>query len=177
MGSLLRIGISLLLLALVLRQGGWQQTWQSLRQAQLSYLGVALVLALISIVVRAYRWQILLNALGMRISLLRLTALYFIGTFFNNFLPTGVGGDVVRVYELAQESKRPAAAVGTGLVDRAAGLLVLFLIALLALPFSYPLVSPQVAVAIVLLFVLGWGGALLGLRRDWLHWLGLLRWV
>jgi uncharacterized protein (TIRG00374 family) len=177
LGSALRIGLSLVLLALVLQQVGWEQTWQSLQGAQLPYLAAALGLALAGMVVRAYRWKILLDALGLETSLSRLTVLYFIGMFFNNFLPTGFGGDVVRVYELAKHSVKPAEAVGTVLVDRATGLLVLFLMALLALPFSYRLVGPEVAAAIVILSVLGWGGAVLTLKRDWLERWGLLRLV
>jgi uncharacterized membrane protein YbhN (UPF0104 family) len=172
-----RIVLSLGLLALVLRQVGWRQVWDALRQAHTPYLALALGLSLAGIVVRAYRWQILLQALDLHPSLTRLTALYFVGTFFNNFLPTGVGGDVVRVYELAQDSKRPDAAIGTVLLDRASGLLVLFLIALLALIFSHRLVSPQIAAAIVLLFIAGWGGSAFALQRGWLQRLGLWRWV
>jgi uncharacterized protein (TIRG00374 family) len=174
---LLRIVLSLGLLVWVVRQVGWPEVWQAVRRAHGPYLGAALALSLVGIGVRAYRWSILLNALDMHPSLARLTALYFVGTFFNNFLPTGVGGDVVRVYELAQESRRPAAAVGTVLLDRATGLLVLFLIALLALASSHSLISPQVASAIVLLFVAGWGGSAFVLQRNWLERLGLWRWV
>ena len=177
LGSVLRIALSLGLLALVLRQVGWEQTWEAFRGAQWSYLAAALGLAFASIVVRAFRWKILLDALGVRASLLRLTRLYFIGTFFSTFLPTGVGGDVVRAYELAKQSERPAEVVGTVLLDRAAGLLVLFLMAAAALPFSHRLIGPEIAVLIVTLTVLGWGALALLLRRDWLERLGLLRWI
>lgn len=177
LGSALRIGLSLALLAFVLKQVGWEQTWQSLQGARLPYLAAALGLALAGMVVRAYRWKILLDALGLETRLSRLTALYFIGMFFNNFLPTGVGGDVVRVYELARHSAKPAQAVGTVLVDRATGLLGLFLMAVLALPFSYRLIGPEVAAAILILSALGWGGAALVLKRDWLERWGLLRLV
>jgi uncharacterized protein (TIRG00374 family) len=177
LGSIVRIGLSLGLLAVVLKHVGWEQTWQALQGAQIPYLAAALALVLLSIVVRAYRWRLLLDALGMETSLSRLTVLYFIGTFFSNFLPTGVGGDVVRVYELARESERPAEAVGTVLVDRATGLLVLFMMALVALVFSHGLVTTQVSAAIVLLCFAGWGGAALILKRDWLEKRGLLRFV
>ncbi len=177
LSSGLKICLSLGLLAFILKQVGWRQTWESLQRAQLSYLAVAFGLCLAGIVVRAYRWRILLAALGMQVPLSRLTALYFIGTFFNNFLPTGIGGDVVRVYELAKESERPAESVGTVLVDRATGLLVLLLMALAALVFSHRLIAPKVTAAIVFLSLASWGGAGLILQRDWLERWGLLRMV
>jgi uncharacterized protein (TIRG00374 family) len=173
--NLLKVCFSLALLALLLKQVGWQQTLETLGKARLSYLAAAFVLYLVGIVIRAYRWQILLSALRMDIPLARLTVLYFVGTFFSNFLPTGIGGDVVRVYELSRQSKRPIESVGTVLLDRATGLLVLFLIALMALPFSYPLIAPNVAAAILLLCLGSWAGLGLVLRRDWLERWGLLR--
>ena len=173
--NLLKVGLSLTLLALLLKQVGWQQTLETLRKARWPHLAVAFVLYLVGIVVRAYRWRILLNALKIDIPLARLTALYFVGTFFNNILPTGIGGDVVRVYELSKQSKRPIESVGTVLLDRATGLLVLFLIALLALPFSHQLITPSIAVVILLLSLGSWAGLGLVLRRDWLEKWGLLR--
>ena len=172
--NLLKIGFSLALLAILLKQVGWQQTLETLGKARLPHLAAAFVLYLVGIVVRAYRWRILLSALRMDIPLAKLTALYFIGTFFNNILPTGIGGDVVRVYELSKQSKRPVESVGTVLLDRATGLLVLFLIALLALPFSCQLITPNVTATILLLCLGSWAGLGLVLRRDWLERRGLL---
>jgi len=173
--NLLKVCFSLALLALLLRQIGWQQTLETLGKARFSYLAAALALYLVGIVVRAYRWQILLNALGMDTPLARLTVLYFVGTFFSSFLPTGIGGDVVRVYELSRQSKRPIESVGTVLLDRVTGLLMLFLIALMALAFSYQLIAPNVSAAILLLCLGSWAGLGLMLRRDWLERWGLLR--
>jgi uncharacterized protein (TIRG00374 family) len=174
LGSIFKIGFSLSLLALVLWHVGWGEAWESLRAAQLPYLGVALLLHVVAIPVRAYRWRILLTALGISVPLSRLTALYFVGSFFNTFLPTGIGGDIVRIYELGRQSGQPAA-VGTVLVDRATGILMLFLMALAALPFGYRLISPQTTWLIACLFLTGWGGLWLILRRDWLEKWGLLR--
>ena len=68
--------------------------------------------------------------------LTRLVRLYFVGTFFNIFLLSGFGGDAIRMMELARHSKRTPEAIVTVLVDRATGLWVLFVLALLALPFG-----------------------------------------
>ena len=175
--SILKITLSVGLLALVLTRVGWQETWQTISTARLSYLAAALALDLLSIPVRAYRWKVLLDALGVCVTLARLTGLYFVGTFFSDFLPTGVGGDVVRAYEIAEQTQNSAAAVGTVLVDRATGLLMLFLMAAFSLLFSRSLVSPQIALVILLLTAAGWGGSIFLMRRDWLERLGLWRFV
>lgn len=176
-GPLVRIAISLGLLGFVLSRVGWEQTWQALSEARIPYLLAAFAVALLSMIVRAIRWKFLVDALGMQFSLARLAQLYFIGAFFSAFLPTEVGGDVMRMYEVMRQSERPAAALGTVLVDRATGLLGLLLMALAALGFSHSLVGREIAVVIVLLTVASWGSAVLLMQRDLLERLGLLRFV
>jgi uncharacterized membrane protein YbhN (UPF0104 family) len=133
--NVLRVLISVAALGFLLWQIGLGETMAVLRSADLSLLLAAFLLFLVSLVVRAGRWAVLLRALELRVSFRRLVYLYFIGTFYNSFLPSGFGGDVARAVELTQDTPPPAA-VGTVLVDRMTGLLVLLVIGLLALPFS-----------------------------------------
>ncbi len=142
-GNLLRILVSLILLAILLKTVDVGETIAILRRTDPGYFLAALALYLAGIVLRAYRWQGLLDALGVQTSLVRLTDLYLVGTFFSKFLPTGVGGDVVRAFEIAQDSRQAAAAVSSVVVDRASGLLMLMAMGLAALPFAQDLVTPR----------------------------------
>jgi uncharacterized protein (TIRG00374 family) len=100
----------------------------------LLWLTVSLALVLASLIVRAYRWLIIIRGAGLEVSFGRLVELYVVGNFFNAVLPSGFGGDVVRVVEMSQ--KMPAGiATGTVFIDRLAGLLALFTMALILLPF------------------------------------------
>lgn len=150
----MRVLISLGLLGLLLWQVGAGNTLARLREMNLPDFFAALGLYLLGVVLRAWRWQGLLAALGLRARLARLTELYFVGTFFNNMLPTGVGGDVVRVYELSKQGETGAAhAASSVIVDRATGLITLMAMALVTLGIGlalYPgLVEPSVALVIV----------------------------
>jgi uncharacterized protein (TIRG00374 family) len=125
----------------------------------------------LGIFVRAYRWQVLLRAQGMRTPYFRLVQLYYIGTFFNTFLPSGFGGDVVKTYELSRHTTCGATAVSTVLVDRLIGLAVLFAMALVALPFSWRYVSGLVVLTLIAL-IAGFAVALfLFLNRPLREWL------
>lgn len=152
--NVLRIVVSLGLLALVLWRVGWRETWETLRHADVRYLLAAWGLYLFSMVLRAYRWQVLLTIQRLKARLSKLVSLYFIGTFFNTVLPTGIGGDVVRMYELSRHSSQGTESVSTVLVDRFCGFLVLFVMASLALPFSYRLIPPAVSAAIIVITVI-----------------------
>ncbi|MEK6573812.1 MAG: lysylphosphatidylglycerol synthase transmembrane domain-containing protein [Chloroflexota bacterium] len=133
--NLARIVISAGLLFWVIRSAGLDQIVGVARNAQPGWIVAAFALSAIGIIVRAYRWQILLNAVSARPPFGRLVYLYFVGQFFSSFLPTGFAGDAVRVIEAGEDVER-AKAAGTVIVDRLSGFIGLFALALVALPFA-----------------------------------------
>lgn len=79
--------------------------------------------------VSALRWRLLLAAQDVRVSRWRLSESFLVATFFNNFLPSNIGGDVVRVTDTAPYTGGKTLATTVVLLDRALGLLALFAIA------------------------------------------------
>lgn len=80
-------------------------------------------------ILAAARWQILLRVQGIRIGWLRLGSLLMIGIFFNQFMPGGTGGDVVKIYYLLKETPgKKAQALLAVLIDRVIGLVGLILL-------------------------------------------------
>lgn len=167
--NILKVAVSLVgILAIVLTQD-MHQVIQLFREMDWwAFLG-ALSLLLLGSFVRSYRWGSLVWALGIRVSLLRLTGLYFVGAFYNLFLPTGMGGDAVKMYELSRNDGETASAISSVLVDRFLGLFVLFSMALLVLSGSSQLVRPDVRV----LIVVGFLGCVIGMallfQRTWIE--------
>lgn len=138
----LRIVISAgALIFLFWRVASPDETIDVLTRANLRYLLGAFLLFVASLIIRAYRWIILLRGLALSVSFPRLVRLYFAGQFFSSFLPTQFGGDVMRAVELTEDTDSPAA-VGTVLLDRMTGLLVLFAMGLVALPFVIARIEP-----------------------------------
>ena len=156
--SLLRVAVSAGLLAWVLSRVGVEQLLDTVRGADARLLALAGLLLVAGTVIRAWRWQVLLHAVGARLRFGRLVYLYFVGQFFSSFLPTGFAGDVVRVLE-AGRGASSAQAAGTVLVDRLTGFIGLFLLALLALPFSGGLLPVEWAWGIGLLSLAVLGGS------------------
>jgi len=179
--NLLRALLSVALLFFVLRQAGIRQAGEALLRANALLLLTAFALYQVGIVVRAFRWQTLLTALDMSVSLPRLVSLYYVGTFYSQVLPSGIGGDVVRMIELSTESQQTAKAVSSTVVDRLTGLIVLFLIALAALPFSFRLIPAELAWAIVVVTAgASVGSGLLLYRPVWRKlrdWLPITHWI
>lgn len=134
-----------------------------------SFLAAGGVLA-VGLVLSALRWTILLRAAGVSLGLGRAVRLYFVGYFFNFFLPTTVGGDVARAMGVGRGTPLPVVG-GSILVERLLGFGCLLLIGLFA---SYAVDSLAVARRVLLLaatvFVAGTATVLLlplpEVRRD-----------
>lgn len=151
--NLLKIVISLALISWVISTVDLAALQGVFLNADFRWLGLALFFALGGVILRARRWQILLNALEVRVSLRELVNIYLIGFLFNNLLPSGLGGDAIRMMELNQHSERASDAVTSVLVDRMLGLFALLCIALVALVFRWQAVPPIIGLTSVVVFV------------------------
>jgi len=123
--TVLKIVVSVGLIAYLLSRVRLDLVVEAMRSASANYLYLLLALALYfgAITVGAVKWQILLKAQRIRLPLGNLLSYTFVGLFFGNFLPTNVGGDLVRGYDLARDTSLPAEAAISVLVDRLVGLI------------------------------------------------------
>lgn len=139
-----------LLLLFLLRLVGVDQLLATTRQARAEFLLLALLAYLGTVALRGLRWQRLLQAQGIRLPLPRLVRLDLVGSFFNLVLPSSVGGDVVKFYELTRDqSAREARIASSLLADRICGLVVLLLLGSAALPFAAGHVDSRTAFLIL----------------------------
>ena len=156
--NVVRVVVSIGALAFLVWKIDLGKTLDELRQADLRYLLAAFLLFLLGLVVRAWRWFVLVHSLDPKVSFGRLVHLYFVGQFFSSFLPTAFGGDVVRATELTQDTDT-SAAIGTVLLDRMFGLLVNFGLGLVLLPLSVARMEPWLVASLV---AIAGGGLALG---------------
>lgn len=131
--GIFQILLSLVLLSLLLYQVGLDGVIRTFSTIQWGWYALAFALFLLNIVIRAYRWFILLHSLDARPPFSRLLYLYFLGFFANNFIPSGFGGDVVKVVNLRQRYGRGTEALSSVVMDRATGLVGSSMIALVTL--------------------------------------------
>lgn len=123
---LLRLGGTLLAVVLVVvlaREGGWDEVVAALKQMSVATLALAVLLVLTSRMFVCLRWYILLRSGGVKIPLSRSVALTFTGLFSNNFLPTTIGGDVVRLAGAMQLGYDRAVCLASIAADRLLGAL------------------------------------------------------
>ncbi|MEY2468454.1 MAG: glycosyltransferase 2 family protein, partial [Actinomycetota bacterium] len=88
-------------------------------------IGLALALTLVGVVLSAFRWQRVLATLDVHVPLYRLTRHYLASLFVGNFLPSTVGGDVLRVTRLGNETGDSAKPFASVVLERMSGWIVL----------------------------------------------------
>jgi uncharacterized membrane protein YbhN (UPF0104 family) len=151
--TILKIGVTLLGLGIVVTRFDVKAIGLIIQQSELLWILVGFLLVNASVVLRAYRWLLLIRGLHMRVSFGRLVELYYVGSFFNIFLPSGFGGDVVRILEVSRDVPSEIA-TGTVLIDRMTGLMMLFALALVSLPFR-PEGFPPALLSIIVAICVG----------------------
>lgn len=105
---------------------------REVKKASWIWLVLSFSLHVFGILISAYRWQILTRAQGEKIPLWYLAKSYLVAGFFNNFLPTRFGGDVVRIWDGSRYSKSLIRSSAVVLVERLTGVIVLLSFAFIA---------------------------------------------
>lgn len=146
----IKFGISILLVAYVLYRSDPRSVLEAAKGVQVGWVLLAFLLHVPGYLVSSWRWQILLRAQGIRIGFPRLLALYLVGTFFNLFLPTQVGGDIMRIIHSSNQGESKAVPAMVILVERTGGVVALLLLALGAAMLGFGGGERQTLVLIIL---------------------------
>ncbi len=89
----------------------------------------------------ALRWQLILRTLDHGLPLRRLAEIFMIGLFFNQALPSSIGGDALRIWRSYTYGLPLGRAVSGVFLDRALGFVSLFILAAIGLPWSFALLG------------------------------------
>jgi glycosyltransferase 2 family protein len=168
---LLRLAITITILTVIMRSTDISQAFQILKHSQPSLLILAVFFQFSSTAVSAYRWQIIMQNLGFGQSFSFYWQSYFKGMFFNQGLPTSIGGDAVRVLDVASHGFRKRDALYGVMVDRAVGLGALMLLSLLAYLLKPQLLPIQIYRPMLMIILIGLTGFLSLLFIGKMQWL------
>ena len=152
---LLRVVATVFILTLIMRSINAAQVWQVLKKTRLDCLAAALLLQFGSTAVSAYRWQMIMQNLHFGQNFAFYWRSYFKGMFFNQGLPTSIGGDAVRMLDIASRGFRKRDALYGVMVDRIIGLGALMSLTLLAYLLNPDVLPKQVHRPILLIISTG----------------------
>src|SRR5437879_10049852 len=145
--------------------------------ASLGWVGMAIAVTFLQIFIGVLRWREVSAECGAPLGIMQATRFNLIGAFFNQTLPSSIGGDAVRLWLVARGGAGWRAATYSIFVDRAIGLIALAIMIVASLPWSYRLITDpngRSALLLVAFAALAAGVGFLVLGR--LQWPWLKRW-
>jgi len=156
----LRISISILLLIFLFKQVDIKRLSEIIKGTDKGPLFLVFLLFFFIYLLCLLRWQMLLKAANIHLRLQRIIISFAGGIFFSLFLPSTIGGDLVRSIDLGAHTKRPREVVATVFLDRLSGYIGLVILALLAVFFGrkfiqdYSVLFSVAIITAILIFIL-----------------------
>jgi glycosyltransferase 2 family protein len=146
-----KIAVSMGLLAYLFSTTDLDALARRVRTGDPMLLALAMVLYAIILAISTWRWRVLLQAQGFAAPLADLSASYLVATFFNNFLPSNIGGDVIRVRDSSRLTGSTTTSLAVVAIDRILGLGALYALAMAAYVLGGPSVRHLAGARAVLL--------------------------
>jgi uncharacterized protein (TIRG00374 family) len=162
----LKLTVSTVLLVILFRRADLPSMAARFRQMDPIWTIAALGTYGLMLAVSAWRWRLLLRIQTIDVSLGTLTKSFLVATFFNNFLPSNIGGDVVRVADTAPFAGSKTVATTVVLIDRIIGLIALLVLAAAASVFAWKLGLRLKGMQYVWVALVGFTAALLLCLRN-----------
>lgn len=134
----MRIAVSLVLILILLyvMRDKYGQIFEVLKATDIALFSAGLAVYMGAVMLASVRLRLIAMAQSISMTFKEAASFTFIGYFFNNFLPTSIGGDVVKAYYLSKKSTEKTASYTSVFIDRAIGLVTMIFMAFAALFFA-----------------------------------------
>ena len=146
----LRLGCTVVLFAFLFRSISWPVLLSRIPHLDDGILLIGIAIGLLGVIISAYQWQSLLDAEYIHMDLRRLVNFYLVGIAFNHFLPTGMGGDIVKAYYVGQEGKNTVGSASAVIMSRVTGFIGMLFISVPTLFIWHTLFPHNLAVTFLL---------------------------
>ncbi|MBN2789206.1 MAG: flippase-like domain-containing protein [Candidatus Delongbacteria bacterium] len=134
--NIFKIVISLLLIGFLFGYlVDFKKFINTLASIHVEYLITGILFLVISVMISAFRWKYLLSIRNAKIKYITAFNEYLIGMFFNNFLPSSVGGDVSRMIGATKATGNKVVSVSSVIVERMVGLVALLILGICGIIF------------------------------------------
>ena len=125
----IKLAVSVALLGWLFSRVDMTALWATARRASPSWMAIAFAIYAFNVLLSIWRWWLLVEAQELDVPFAQLTASMLVALFFNNFLPSNIGGDVIRIGDTAKAAGSKTLATTIVLVDRTMGMMGLVLVA------------------------------------------------
>ncbi|MBS3816350.1 MAG: flippase-like domain-containing protein [Candidatus Thermoplasmatota archaeon] len=133
--TVLKIMVSVGLISYIIYNAGPYKIWSHIQRTNKIFFFIVLLMAIVKVAISAKKWQILLKAKDEINNFFYVWKVYYIGTFFNMFLPTNVGGDVVKAHKMSKVSENTIEAYSSVFMERFTGIIAILSLATVSTTF------------------------------------------
>jgi uncharacterized membrane protein YbhN (UPF0104 family) len=178
LGFVLKAGISVGLFWFAVSGVNLEVIGERLRTLKIEWMIGALALCFVQYALQSARWQQISQRCGAPLTFRNALRINLVGAFFNQVLPSTVGGDAMRIWMLGRGGTSWTNATYSVLLDRFIGVLALAAVVVVCLPWTFDLVHDPVGRVALLVIGLGSiGAAAAFLTLGYLRWSWLQRWA
>ncbi|MFC2096434.1 YbhN family protein [Bacteroidota bacterium] len=133
--------ITILAIYVVVRKIDLTELWSYIKEVNVFYLLIALIVLGVSKIIEAFRLNILFRAKDIILDEVQNIKLYLLGMFYNLFLPGGIGGDGYKVYWLKKnQNAKLKSVIWASVLNRVSGLfglIILICVATIFISFDF----------------------------------------
>ena len=118
---ILKLLVSLGFVAWIIFRTNWSDVITNIGRIKIWQIAIYIIVVLIGMVISAYKWKMLAEHKKINHPLKDFFKFYLAGSFINNFMPSFIGGDTYRAYQIGNAEKKYVEAASTVLIDRITG--------------------------------------------------------
>ena len=163
-----RLALSGALLYWIFSKIDLEKTWAALRSADPKYLFLSALFFMVTNFIILWRWYVFIKALKLDVSLRNTTRWFFVGLFCNLFLPTSIGGDVIKVIGLCRTTDDKTKVFATVVLDRLSGFAGIVILSIVALLIGHRILDDRsIVISVAILGVLSLGVTAVLFSEQW----------
>jgi len=117
----IKLAISAGFLVWIVFRVNWSEVWHYLGEIKSWHLLVYVFIVIGGMVISAHKWKMLSDYKGIKLPFSDFFKYYLTGTFINNFMPSFIGGDTFRAYQVGKKGQRYMESASTVMIDRITG--------------------------------------------------------
>ncbi|TFB12817.1 flippase-like domain-containing protein [Candidatus Marinimicrobia bacterium MT.SAG.4] len=149
-----RAFLAVLFILLIIYRVDFQRVAPFLEYVRLDLLILSYAFSVLTVILMAYRWKIFIKQKNVSVPMLKLLRIYFVGVFFNTFLPGSIGGDVKRALDLSNTVGGRSVSLSIVITERLIGIISLLVMGMLSSFFLFAITDKFDSLLLIQIFVL-----------------------
>ncbi|HRY27844.1 MAG TPA: lysylphosphatidylglycerol synthase transmembrane domain-containing protein [Candidatus Moranbacteria bacterium] len=175
----LKLFVSLAFVAWLIFKIDWQEVLFYISKISFWNILIYVAVLLFGMAISAYKWKILAKFKGFDISLKKSFQLYLAGAFINNLMPSFIGGDTYKAYQLGKKDKKYVSAAASVFVDRITGLIGAMILSVIFAALNWQMVAEHkiLLIILVIIFLILFAMVIIGASAKFSFWQKLLQFM